>query len=94
MTSELDTLNVASQFAGLHADTTANEQHVSPEDLSPPPTPISPATSPALVNKLDNTQALFEVRSSGKIYGKCRKVQSVMPNHSANCYLIQIIVNV
>ena len=69
MTSELNTLNVASQCDGLHVGM-ANKRRMSPEDLSPPPTPISPARSPAtLVTKLDNTQASFEVRLDRKIFG-------------------------
>ena len=58
MTTELDTLNVGSLCNVLRAGT-ANKRRMSPEDLSPPPTPLSPATSPALV---ESTQALFEVR--------------------------------
>jgi hypothetical protein len=58
MTTELDTLNVGSLCNVLRAGT-ANKRRMSPEDLSPPPTPLSPATSPAVV---EGTQALFEVR--------------------------------
>lgn len=66
MTTELDSLSARSSSDGLHTETT-NKRRISGEDLSLVQTPISPARSPALVNKLESTQSLFannEVRKA------------------------------
>ena len=91
MTSELDTLNIASSYEGIHAGTA---RRMSPEDLSPPPTPISPAKSPALLNKLENSQGLFEVRlvrqMRGKIYTSAQSVTFQLSDRSMlSLYTVQ-----